>query len=292
MDIFEFAAKNKMNLGKIYQPVSRELDEVEDRIKLAVEDMGFNTSDKIFGKAFNIHGRQIVPALLILSARAVNAAISGEPLSRIVRLAVVMGLVQRSSVLHDTVKSREIYNRGQSIFNRNSHARIAVLTGDILNAQAFYMAINDVSGEFIQNITRLIERVCTYEIVRVRDNNTNICGEINHNEENEKMALIMENCCRFGAELAGADEKEIISITKFGANFGMAYQSVNDFYNGGSTKVKLSGYTTVENYITQAKGSIEELNESVYKLKMIELLDYLAGFMDKSKKYLNCRGAI
>ena len=96
-----------------------------------------------------------------------------------------------------------------------------------------------------------------------------------------KTATLMSTCCKCSAIISGADEETVSALSKFGTNFGIAYQLMDDFLDDEqpqSFEVNLLLQTKI--YCEKAKKNLDIFENNNYKKQFLNLIRYI---LDKPK---------
>lgn len=268
----------KLNLEDIYTPISSYLVLLEEELDNTVQNLSITNNQNIFKHSFKIPGKRMRPALLLLSANAVNSRILPSDDFRLVQLSTALELIHTASLIHDDVIDEDLTRRGQKTLNNEFGNKIAVLAGDVLNSRAFLIISKNFPIEYHNQLTQMIETMSLSEIEQLGSLNGIFNKDSYLKIINGKTALFMGNSCRFGAMLAGGSEDEITALENYGINIGMAYQLIDDIIDKESVSIQYEGLKLAEEYANKAKHSISILKESVYKEKLIHFLDYILNY--------------
>ncbi|MCM8804299.1 MAG: polyprenyl synthetase family protein [Candidatus Omnitrophica bacterium] len=258
-----------MELKEVYQPISFELELVKERIKrtLKTED---EKMEEVLSYFFNQEGKFLRPCLVILSAKAVIKNKSPIFEKNLIDLATAVEIIHSASLIHDDVIDEEIERRGQLSLNRKYGNRIAVLTGDFLYTRAFSLLL-ELPSPIIHLLNEASSKMCLGEIQEL-----NINGNFSSYLEmiENKTAFFISACCQAGGLLAQGQAKEIKNLSDYGLYLGLAYQIYDDSIDGGQLHFENLNLW-IENLANQAKNSLKDLSETIFKEKMLKLIDYI-----------------
>jgi len=226
-----------MNLYEIYQPIRNNLEKVE---KILEEKIPVNNS---FLKEINSYlfspvsrGKRLRPALVLFSSKLNH----GNNNKEIISLAVALELIHTASLIHDDIIDGAITRRNQLTVNEKWGNQVAVLSGDILYAQAFHHLSEIGDPEIIKIITQTISLMSLGEMEELRNKNNFCLTEQEYLRiVRNKTAILLSTCCRTGALLAGAVKKTATLFSEYGLNFGLAFQIIDDCLDFVGEKEKI-----------------------------------------------------
>jgi geranylgeranyl diphosphate synthase type I len=172
-------------------------------------------------------GKAIRPTLALLSAQAVGApAETGLP------GAVAVELVHNFSLLHDDVIDGDRERRHRRTVWAIWGVPAAILTGDALLALAHEVVLESGcpgatrAGLLLASVTRELTRGQTQDVAfETRDDVTlDECLDM----AGGKTGSLLAASAAIGAVLAGAPQAKVAALSTFGAQFGLAFQLVDD----------------------------------------------------------------
>ena len=219
----EDRARAVQHLQRLYAPVRKELDEVEESL-LAEFQNDDHFVDRLARHGFRLGGKRLRPALLLLSGRA-----CGELLRSHVDLATVLELIHTATLLHDDVLDEATLRRHLDTVNARWDNEASILLGDFLLARAIerVAAVGDCYA--MGEIATAARIVCEGELRQVHWR-----GNFDLTEEDylqiiaDKTAALTSCACRLGAHFAGADRERCDRFARFGQLLGVAFQIVDD----------------------------------------------------------------
>ncbi|MDQ7779475.1 MAG: polyprenyl synthetase family protein [Planctomycetota bacterium] len=193
---------------------------------------------------YAIHGagKLVRPALLILSARA-----CGSVGVQHFRFAAAVELVHGASLAHDDVLDQAVERRHRATLNARWGNELAILSGDMLFANAFRLAAGSPCGEAARILARASCLTCLGETEQT------FCEKGRPLTEERYLAIaemktgsVFSAACELGALLSLVDassrtgrgsrpdrvsagmERVTRTFAEFGRNFGIAYQLADD----------------------------------------------------------------
>jgi geranylgeranyl diphosphate synthase type I len=171
-------------------------------------------------------GKAIRPALAVLSAE-----VTGAPSEVAVPAAVAVELVHNFSLLHDDVMDRDVERRhrptGWVVFGEGQ----AILAGNAMLTAAVQAVVN--SGDpGARALPPLLEAIQDLVSGQSRDLLLESAEDVELDDvlamEAGKTAALMACAASIGAAAAGAPEKTVRRLFRFGFDIGMAFQLVDD----------------------------------------------------------------
>lgn len=177
-------------------------------------------------------GKLIRPALLLLAGR-----ICGRLRPRHYRLAAAIELVHNASLAHDDVLDQSERRRYRPTLNVRWGNELAILSGDILFANAFRISAEHGSDGAAAVLARASCMTCLGETEQTFCEKGWPLSEAAYLKIIElKTASVFSAACELGAALAlnsghqrGKEETDIVlRFAQFGREFGIAYQLVDD----------------------------------------------------------------
>ncbi|MEI7591462.1 MAG: polyprenyl synthetase family protein [Deltaproteobacteria bacterium] len=248
-------------------------------------------------------GKRIRPILAIASTQAV-----GGDIQAILPVACAIEMIHTYSLIHDDLPAmdNDDFRRGMPTNHRVFGEAMAILAGDALLSEAFAL-LADKSKNPLSNPDRTLRVI--FEIAKasgfggmvggqaldIKAEGNEIFADVLENIHTQKTARMIEVSLKVGAIVANAEEEQIMSLSKYGHNIGMAFQIADDILNvdgcadflgkgTGSDKVrgKLTypavygtqvSYQKAQELILSALATIEDFDEKANPLRMI------AGFV-------------
>lgn len=292
--------KNKMELKEIYQPISKELSQVETELKEQVNSVSENQKfvnpvhqrwagvNEIISYFFNVPGKRLRPALVLLSAKSVSE--HQKPITEnLIHLATAVELIHNATLIHDDIVDNALHRREQPSLNKQFGNQIAVLAGDMLYARAFSLLTDELDKKIVRILSRCVEKMCRGEIDELRKPVSSF-GEYLKIIEN-KTAGFMSACCQAGSMLGlqgvadlglRQNAKQVSLLQEFGHNFGISYQIMDDYLDGDSAfTFKIDMLEKAKEYALRAKENIAFFNNSNSKYK--ESLENLSEYVVSRK---------
>lgn len=226
------------------------------------------------------HGKFLRSTLV----RACAATGSADP-QRLVHLGALVELLHLASLVHDDVVDRADRRRGGPATHRVIGEEQAMLAGLSCFAIAGKEAA-DLGGGLDVAVSRTVAALAYGEILDVErafDTSFPLPDYLELIER--KTGDLFHLCCTLGAAEAGADTDTVRSVGRFGADFGVAFQILDDCLDfdaissgkpaGTDHLLGLFGAPTLHALASDASGALAEilLNPSFHTGQMSEVRD-------------------
>ncbi len=212
-----------------------------------------------------VGGKRLRPILCIASHEA-----CGGNIENIVPYATAIEFIHTYSLIHDDLPAmdNDDLRRGKPTNHKVFGEGIAILAGDGLLTEAFYLLSNNINkSSAISNQPLAVLRVIR-EIAMAAGIHGMVGGQaqdlLSEDEEpdgetlsfihSHKTAALITASVRAGAILANCSEQELSRFTKYGYNIGLAFQIIDDILD-------VEGETEV---IGKPKGSDEKKGKMTY----------------------------
>ncbi|MFE7455931.1 polyprenyl synthetase family protein [Streptomyces sp. NPDC057554] len=168
-------------------------------------------------------GKRFRPLLVMLASQFGDPDAPG-----VVPAAVVVELTHLATLYHDDVMDEADVRRGVASANTRWGNSVAVLTGDFLFARASHI-LADLGPEAVRIQAEAFERLVTGQILETagpRDGR----DPVDHYLDvlSGKTGSLVAVSGRFGALMAGADERTVDILTQYGERLGIAFQLADD----------------------------------------------------------------
>jgi len=213
----------KVNLNDIYNPVQKDLKEVEQSLE-AIADADFPLLAQLLAYTLKAGGKRVRPALTLLSGKFYV-----YDLALLVPMAAAIELLHTATLVHDDIVDNSPLRRGKPTVSRAWGEDSALLLGDYLFARAGSLVAGTgnlravkLFSETLMTISagELKQTAVTFDMAKVRDYYFAWIGA--------KTACLFATSTESGAILSQAPEEAIQAIKEFGHNLGMAFQIVDD----------------------------------------------------------------
>ncbi|MBN1587371.1 MAG: polyprenyl synthetase family protein, partial [Candidatus Omnitrophica bacterium] len=187
-------------LQTIYAPVWDALERVDQEYLRQIE--GERGMIQEIGRHLaEGRGKFLRPALVLLSA----AHSGGADDALRVKLGVVVELIHVASLIHDDVMDHAALRRKQVTLNSRWGDEASVICGDILYSKAFKLLVDIGVPDVMQTVARSTMVMCSGQLAELeRRQDLGLQREGYLDIIIQKTARLISDCCRSGAQLAGA----------------------------------------------------------------------------------------
>jgi octaprenyl-diphosphate synthase len=178
------------------------------------------------GHVLSAGGKRLRPAMVALSARAVNQQ---PDLNRVITVGASVELVHMATLVHDDVVDNTATRRGKPTANAVFGNGVAILTGDFLLARAMRLLAIDGDLQIIRTVSDITIEMSEGEVMEiVATGDPKISSDHYFEILRKKTAAFVEGCCRCGAVLGGAPPDQEAALAEYGYRLGMAFQIADD----------------------------------------------------------------
>ncbi len=223
-------------------------------------------NQKIQGIIFHLirsGGKKVRPRLVFMVCKMFNYLGADR-----VKVAAAVELIHNATLLHDDVLDESDARHGRKTANKIWGNKLSILVGDLLLTIAFRWLIACKNLSILSILSEASYSLVDGEITQltmnfhhnsIRQNYFSVIGK--------KTASLFSACCEAAAMVSGAKNDEVEMLKRFGLNFGMAFQIVDDILDytadqGTSGKKQgkdfFDGKPTLPAIIAYEKGNEEE----------------------------------
>lgn len=213
-----------MQTFSIFEPISDQLNQVDDRLKEFSESSDLPSLKELLTHAFDSTGKLARPALTLLTAgfHPNNGA-------KVVTMATAVEMLHVATLIHDDTVDEADTRRGRVTVSSNWGRHTAVLLGDyVFAASATYVC---ATGN-IRVIKRFSETIMDLSRGQMQEtaNSRNIQHGMDEYFERIyfKTASLFSTSGESGAILSGASESTVQSLKTYSEKIGLAFQVVDD----------------------------------------------------------------
>tara|TARA_Y100000310_G_scaffold345384_1_gene464348 strand:+ start:2462 stop:3412 length:951 start_codon:yes stop_codon:yes gene_type:complete len=253
-----------MSLQNIYSPIEKDLLDVESIIKKVITQVEDPTLSKIYSSLLDSKGKRIRPALVILSAKAMN----NNSKTNVTKVAVAIELIHMASLLHDDVMDNSSKRHNQSTMNIKFGNEIPIGLGDYLYSSALEL-IAQHDNAVMKCVVSTVKDMSEGQLLQVlQRDNLDLSKEEYFLIVKKKTGSLFSASCEVGSLIVHKQSK---ALSEFGLNFGIAFQLVDDYLDIVGEEKKLGKYVQ------------QDLLVGEVTLPIIHLFEMLS---DKEKKEL------
>ena len=281
-----------MDLARIFAPVADEMKAVDRELKAVMQSVGVQTAaargkagiiDRIVQHPFEVPGKRIRPALVLLTARAVGGDLDARSL---IALASSVEILHAASLVHDDVIDGADSRRHQISLNKRFGNRVAVLAGDILYTHFFSLITGlteiDAAKRFslLNTFLDTTKSMCTGEILAQEAAAAERPLGFQEYVEiaSDKTAVLFAACCRTAGLLCEVSAPQLTCLEDFGLQFGLSFQMADDVVDkdhGLDSRVDLKA--AAAEYAEKARAGIGWLAPGIHRDSLLNLVDYVSA---------------
>ena len=173
-------------------------------------------------------GKRLRPDLLVRSAYAVGGAFSDRAVDQLVVAAGAVELLHTATLLHDDLLDDSATRRGVRAVHRVHGRSAAVIVGDALIGHSWRLIAPSGPGAVV-DLAVALQDMCAGEAGEDMLRYDATAGALAALRVSRlKTGALLGACCRVGARLGGAAERDVDAFGRFGTDFGLALQLVDD----------------------------------------------------------------
>ncbi len=237
-----------MRLEKIYLPIKKELDRIENELRSQL----LSSEDKFILKVneylLDNVGKRLRPSLVLLCAKTNN-----HWDEKAIPVAAALELIHTASLVHDDVLDEATLRRKRVTINARWGNEPAILTGDYLYFKAFSILSQLEVARISAIVSFAAEMMCEGEIIQTCKTFQPDLSEEDYLEIiKKKTACLIAASCEVGAVLSGSSPRIQESLAQYGLNFGIAFQIIDDCLD----LVSLSGKAGKSTYKDMEQGKM------------------------------------
>lgn len=252
-------------------------------------------------------GKRLRPLMALLSAKSVGGKISDT-----IRLALAIELVHTATLIHDDIIDQAKYRRGRLALHEKWSESDAIVTGDALIAIAINL-ISDYESKIIKITSEGALSLCSGELVDATMSLDKVDEEVYFKKLIQKSSVLFKVAAECGGIVGGGGDDEVSALSKYGENYGVAYQLKDDLedalnrenlfidlmngrvtypliymYYNGSNRIKeiLSSYINDKNRISNSI-----VDEIIKEIKRPEIMKHIRrkieNYIDNACKELS-----
>lgn len=212
-----------LQLADLLSPVRSHMDASLDLFRRELDsDQAF--IERAYAHVDAYHGKQVRPAILLLSAAA-----CGRVAPEHHTLAAVVEMVHLATLVHDDVLDEAEVRRSAPTANTLWGNERSVLLGDLLFSHAYHLCSALESQFAARMIGKTAIDLCEGEMMQVVNRNNFDLDEGTYTRIiTRKTASLIAASSMLGAKYAGADEPAVRRMHAFGESLGVAFQIIDD----------------------------------------------------------------
>jgi octaprenyl-diphosphate synthase len=264
-------ASDNLTIKEIWEHYSVDLKAAEDRMQEVLGTVA-PAINAVGNHIFSAGGKRVRPFLAILSSRLFGK--SGDEVST---LASSVEFIHAASLIHDDVVDDAELRRGKPSAHSLWGNQVVVLVGDFLYANALRLANLLQKQPVMDALCTATAKMSEGELIQLsKKGDPSITEEEYMKIIQGKTAILMYAACKGGAVIGGGTDEEINALSKFGLNFGFAFQIADDILD----------YTAEEKAFGKTLG--KDLEEGKTTLPLIYMLrDADAGEAERIREIIS-----
>jgi geranylgeranyl diphosphate synthase type I len=255
-------------------------------------------------------GKRLRPVMSLIVAEALD-----RDYRKILPAAVAIETVHNFTLIHDDIMDRDEMRRGVKTVHVLWGEPTAILAGDTLFAEAFYLlSLCEVNAENLVRASRMLAdvcvKICEGQFLDMSFESREMVGEEEYIEMvTKKTSVLIAAACSMPAVLFGERDEIVNALWDFGVSCGIGFQIHDDVLDliGGEKTGKDWGSDLVEGKKTliaikafedgimpeifgKGKATAEEIREAVRILREGGAIDYASSkaeeYVEKGKRKL------
>lgn len=180
---------------------------------------------RVSGYSFEGGGKRLRPLMFCLVSEAL-----GQPLKqRALETSTAFEFLHMATLLHDDIIDAAELRRGRAAAHLAFGVPEVILAGDYLLAKAAVLGAETDNLICVRIMSEVVSSLSLGELVQLEARRRVTLGEEDYFKIiYRKTAALMEGATQSAALLAGADEKIVKAAARYGRQFGLAFQIVDD----------------------------------------------------------------
>lgn len=219
-----------MDLNQIYQPIERELKDLEKGLEVSLKESKNESILKLNRFLLESPGKRIRPALLILCAKATLNKVQSSKFKGLINIAAAIELIHIASLIHDDVVDHSDLRHHKPSVNSKWGEDVSIALGDYLYSLAFKLISACGNTDILDCISSATKSMCEGELIQVIErDNLSLLKERYLLIVKKKTASLFAASCQAGAIVSGCPGSIQNALKQYGLNFGIAFQIVDDY---------------------------------------------------------------
>ena len=221
-------SNHKISLEDIYLKINDQFQLIEEQIFFFEETLNSITNTNANNINFKINdGKKIRASLLLFSGG------KDQVNEDIIEAASTIEMLHYASLVHDDILDQEQERRGEAPIYKLLNLKESVLLGDFILVQSILNLPEKIYLEANKSLLTTISEMCIAEFIQLRmkkydfpyQDYKNAYFDVNF----KKTALLFGQACYIGS-LFNSNTSPVLqkAFTKFGEQFGMAFQLLDD----------------------------------------------------------------
>jgi geranylgeranyl diphosphate synthase, type I len=185
-------------------------------------------------------GKRLRPFLVIKSCEILNGK-----LKNVMPAASAVEMIHNFTLVHDDIMDNDEIRHGVPTVHKKFGMPIAILAGDVLFSKAYQVLSNsnlpaNALNELVSKLAKACVDVCEGQLLDIKmAESKKIPSQADYIKMVEKKtAALFDVSCSMGAICANAKRNDVLKLSSFGKNLGIAFQITDDLIGVmGDTKI-------------------------------------------------------
>ena len=240
-------------------------------------------------------GKRVRPMMTLAAAQLTGAVKMDDAC----QLAAAVEFIHTATLLHDDVVDGSDLRRSVPTANTVWGNKAPVLVGDFLFSRAFELMVAVGRLDVLETLSRASATIAEGEVHQLKTtNDLSTTQETYIQVIGAKTAALFEAAMRAGALVAGAKDREVEALGRYGYELGIAFQMADDALDFSASKAdmgKASGDDFREGKVTLPiilAYQAGDGDERAFWQRCIEKLDQKDTDLATARAYLESHGAL
>ena len=224
-----------MDLQSILDPVSADLELVEQKLKEFSKSSDLPLLDELVQHVFNTKGKRARPALTLMTAGFYD-----ENKDLVITMATAVEMLHIATLIHDDTVDEAKTRRGQVTISSGWDQHTAVMVGDYVFAASATFVCDTGNIRVIKRFSETIMELSRGQLQETSYSyNPNVTEKEYLDRIYYKTASLFSTSVESGAVLSGAPESAVANLKKYSLNIGLAFQIIDDIldYQGNELSI-------------------------------------------------------
>lgn len=231
-----------------FPDIYQDLKTVEELIRESTRTRN-KLLQSIIDKLFQSGGKRIRPAFVIIASKF------GKPDNKkVISMASAIEILHTATLVHDDIIDHSNLRRGKPTVNETYGSDIALYSGDFLFTKSILVLSKDIPIDNLEYVARSIKIICEGEIDQYLNKRNPDISVVSYLKcAGRKTAVLFGAACGLGAYLAKCKPQVARNLSKFGYDYGIAFQikdDLDDFLKNQEHTGKTLGKDLMEGVIT------------------------------------------
>ena len=207
------------------------------KINAATEDFLHRDEDgvaRVSGYSFEGGGKRVGPHMLCLTLDALGRELDQE----LIEISKAYEFMHMATLLHDDIIDGAELRRGREAAHLACGVPEVILAGDYLLAKAAGLGAQSDNMDCVKTMSEVVAALSLGELIQLEARRQTDLPEDDYFKIiYRKTAALMEGAAKSAAILAGAEGETLAAATRYGRQFGLAFQVIDDIldYQGEQT---------------------------------------------------------